>query len=540
MESRKRYKKRYNRKKDYVRKDVRSFLRSLAVLLLVIMAVFGTTFAWIEGGKNASTAGENCTVEAGAGLQFIGVNADDISNGVLTLPTNISLQDCTSVDGRNFYIPTTGSIQAATPGVVADTANLKFRSAVDADVNGKSAKIVTKDFIIKSLEGTSSGSSTPIYIGSASQFTCNDSCKSALRLSINFNDGTAPVVLCPALSYANQQRDYKPVSGINNTGAAVPTPTTLKAESIAKYYYGATPLFTLPPGESRRVTVTLWLEGTDEACVESETNKILGQDISMKLYLTTEDSYMRTITFVDYTPSSWVKNAPEGKVATMYVVESNSGASYAMTRTDDITYTASIPRGFTNIYFQRTTESALNTGDTNTFNYWSKDDSDSLDSSATYYAIGRGPGTDDKNPIDDKNYGYWVDSVCQGVIDIYYQDTNYTLASEASSEPYIHLFSDQTALFKPWDGDIPNQGLRMERVGETNVYHFIAPANASFLFNGGKIKADKSIERLQTVDITSAVSDFSIDVTQPGVTNVGYILGGTNTEGKYTVTKYNP
>lgn len=59
--------------------DFKSFLRAIIALLVAVMLVFGSTFAWIEGSKNAGTAGDECTVTAGAGLQFLGFNSDDIS-----------------------------------------------------------------------------------------------------------------------------------------------------------------------------------------------------------------------------------------------------------------------------------------------------------------------------------------------------------------------------------------------------------------------------------------------------------------------------
>ena len=467
--------------KGSVRKDLKSFLRSLAVLLLAVMIIFGTTLAWIEGGKLASTLGQNCTVEAGAGLQFISFDKE-VQNGKITLPTSQVLEDCSSVDGRNIFIPTVGSIQSSTPGNVEAITNLKFRSAVESD---KITKYITQDFIIKSLEGSSSGSGTPIYIGRGSSFTCgaSDDSKKAFRLSINFNDGSDPVVICPGLAPTDEFRLYSPVSSINEKGSPDPAPTEQEVYGMSKYYYGNTEIFTLPPGESRRVTVTLWLEGTDADC----TKDILeGKDITLNLVLSTQDENMRTVTFVDHTPSTWVGMYGSN----VFVVDQdNHSATYAMSKSaDGTTYTARIPKGITNIYFQKTAASETVPGKQTLHNSWSFDENDNLDVSSTYYAIGRGTGDGAGGSYDDKNYGYWVNPECTGVITVTFTDNNGAYRAAAGAYPFIYVFglnyygggSDKNLLGKGWTG------FHMDRIGETDNYKFVIPAvkGATINFNG--------------------------------------------------------
>lgn len=465
--------------KGSVRKDLKSFLRSLAVLLLAVMIIFGTTVAWIEGGKLASTLGQNCTVEAGAGLQFIGFDKE-VQNGKITLPTSEVLEDCSSVDGRNIFIPTVGSIQSPTPGTVS-TQNLKFRSAVESD---KNTKYITQDFIIKSLEGTSSGSGTPIYIGTGSSFSSTADSNKAFRMSINFNDGSDPVVVCPGLVLETEKRSYSPVSGIRSDGVADPTPTDRQANAMAMYYYGKTPIFTLPPGESRRVTVTLWLEGTDTDCTK---DIVEGKDIKLNLVLSTQDENMRTVTFVDHTPSTWVGMYGSN----VFVVDQdNTSATYAMSKSaDGTTYTARIPKNINNIYFQKTAASETVPGEQTLHNSWSFNEDDNLDVSSTYYAIGRGTGDGAGGSYDDKNYGYWVDPDCTGVITVTFTDKNGTYRAAAGAYPYIYVFglnyygggTDKNLLGKGWTG------FHMDRIGETNNYKFVIPAvkGATINFNGG-------------------------------------------------------
>lgn len=470
-----------NKKSTFVNNgDFKTFLRAIIALLVSVMLVFSCTFAWIEGSKNAGAAGDECTVTAGAGLEFIGVGSGDISvDNVLTLPSNVNYVDCSSVDGRNFFFPTAGSISTTT---TSTTNNLVFRKGVEADQN---SKYLTKDFIIKSLEAEGATGSTPVYIGSSSYFKVSGATNNTAlpyRISLNFNDGTAPILICPGVVKPSPVKETaSAVSAINERGVA--TTQISSALSVANYYYGLTPVYRLPYGESRRVTVSVWLEGTDTNCKED----LAGAKIEMNLNLTTEDSDMRTVTFVDYSPSTWVKNGN----ATMYVVDKITGAYYKMTKASDgKTYTTSIPNSVDDVYFQRSVASVFNPDSSDDFNTWSVSDTDSLSSSTTYYAIGRGKGTESET-YDGDNYGYWVNSNCTGMVTIKYTDTNGTIADSAGNYPLIYIYgsslygsgTDKILCGKDW------AGFRMDKVsGTNNVYTITIPAEngIQYIINDGK------------------------------------------------------
>lgn len=475
-------KRHFNINSNY-RRDIKSFLRAIVALLMAVMLIFGSTFAWIEGSKNANTNGDECTVSAGAGLQFIGIDKDDINKGVLTLGGTSNLQDCSSVDGRNIFFPTTGSIRPSTADA-SITDNIKFRSAVQSDVTDK--KYIAKEFIIKSLESGNDDPDTPvgstkIYIDSSTIFTGNANFLKALRVSLNFNDGSAPIVICPGLTYDTEARSYSPVASIKNDGSAN-TIANKTALQHSHYYYGKTPVYKLPHGESRRVTLTVWLEGTDEYCTAALASN---KEFNMNLVLSTEDTNLRTITFVDYTPSTWVKN----QNATMYVVNSETKTStWAMSSSDGITYTARIPKDITSIYFQRTTNSDKTLGEMDDHNSWSVGDVDDLSTKSVFYAIGCGPGVFENHPdwyIDDENYGYWSDSADDQMIDLYFTDNNNRFSVQGSStvqghSPFIYIYNSKfltggDRFFKAYGG------FEMEYVknnpNNQPVYHMIIPAD---------------------------------------------------------------
>lgn len=488
----------YSNFKSNYSKDFKSFIRSILALLMAVMLVLGSTFAWIEGSKKAEANGNECTVSAGAGLQFLGTG---VVNGVLTLDNSTTLEDCSSVDGRNIFFPTTGSIQANTPGNVASTSGLKFRSAVESD---KNVKYLTKDFIIKSLESksTSSNLATKIYIDSASTFIGSAGIDlMPFRISLNFNDGTTPIVICPGLTKDTESRSYSPVATIEDNGK--PSIANMAALQHGFYYYGKTPVYQLPHGESRRVTVTVWLEGTDANC--TNTN-VASKNIDFNLILSTEDSNMRTVTFVDYSPKQWVQQDN----ATMYVVDKNNPAStWVMSCSDSKTYTAKIPNGVENIYFQRTTASDKVLGVQTDQNSWSVGDTHNLSSSSTYYAIGRG------SDYDTVNSGYWVDSSCTGVITIYYHDTNSTIQSSAGDYPFIYVY-DSTLYGSGNNHILCNKswpGFKMDKLGDNSFAITIPAENGiKYIINDARDENDDTKRKEGTLSGLDQNSNSYIDV----------------------------
>lgn len=446
-------------------RDYKKFILSIIALLEVVILICAGTFAWIEGSKNANANGNNCSVSAGAGLQFMGYDSE-LKDNTITFKSDVTLQDCSSIDGRNFFFPTTGSIRKSTD-TSSDTANIAFRKGIEEDAN---TKYLTTDFIIKSLEEPGSGT-TEIFIDSLSRFTCTDGSAKPFRVSINFNDGTAPVLICPSITKQGSTVANAAVASIDANGKA--STGVAEAYPMSKYYYGQTPVYSLKNGESRRVTVSVWLEGTDTDCTLSGVSN---KNIDMSLILSTEDSNMKQITFVDYTPSSWIGN--DG--ATISVVDKeNPSATYSMKQSGN-TYTASIPNNITDVYFDRVT---LTTGE-GVHNIWANTEGVTMGSSLTYYAIGQGYSRDGAN------YGYWVNDTKTKMLDIYFTDVGNALSIEKTDTvdghaPFLYFYGTDydTTAKKAWGG------YEMAHLGSNDkgqqVYHMIIPADdaASIVFN---------------------------------------------------------
>ncbi|MGN1467227.1 MAG: starch-binding protein [Ruminococcus sp.] len=362
---------------------------SVIALLEAVLIFSAATFSWIEGSKNGSVKDENSTVSAGTGLLFTDLNGNTINNLILD---KVELEDCSSIDGRNFFFPTTET------EVSASAQNMVFRAGTD---NDKNAKYISKDFNIQAF------TTADIYIDDTSTVTCdNAEILKALRISLNFNDGTNPVILCPG-SEIGYPREYNPVKSISDTGTATYNGTT-KAYSFANYSYNSGSITKISANETKRVTVSVWLEGSDDNC--SSAN-VPTDSISINLILTTASNYTKQITFVDYSPNKWVQNKPDGatKDIVMFAIDKTTDIRYQLTRqSDNRTYTATLPDTVTDVKFARYDPNNPNLG----YNYWAENTSMSNSDINTYYGMGRG------KDVDGVNYGYWVKSSCTGVIDV--------------------------------------------------------------------------------------------------------------------------
>lgn len=474
---------------------------SVIALLEAILIFSAATFSWIEGSKNGSVKDENSTVSAGTGLLFTDLNGNTINNLILD---KVELEDCSSIDGRNFFFPTTET------EVSANTQNMVFRAGTD---NDKNAKYISKDFNIQAF------TTADIYIDDTSTVTCdNAEILKALRISLNFNDGTNPVILCPG-SVIGYPREYNPVKSINDNGTATYNGTT-KAYSFANYSYNSGSITKISANETKRVTVSVWLEGSDDNCSSANVPK---DSFSINLILTTASNYTKQITFVDYSPNKWVQNKPDGatKDIVMFAIDKTTDIRYQLTRqSDNRTYTTVVPDTVTDVKFARYDPNNPNLG----YNYWAESESMSNSDINTYYAIGQGKEVDGGI-----NYGYWVNSSCTGVLDVYFTDNNSNPMTYQTTNPNIYQFGSQYGTFndntkenelKPWVGF--NMCYYSTNDYGQKVYHMIIPADTkAIIFNGNDKK---------TADIT--LSGYSGNT---GITKIGYYLNDN-----LTVETWNP
>ena len=468
---------------------------SIIALLEAILIICVATFSWIEGAKDGTVKDTGSTVSAGAGLLFKTVDGNNLTT--LNLP-EINLEDCSSVDGRNFFFPITESEVSST------NTSLKFRAGTELDVN---TKYISQDFIVEAL------ATSKIFIDGFSSVECdsNPAILKALRISLNFNDGTAPVVLCPGLISDPTVKTVSAVSSISQLGLATLQNTT--AYAFNKFGFNTNnPVAVINSGETKRVTFTMWLEGTDSDCI---LENIPSQSIKVNLILSTLENPTQEIKFIDYSPNSWVNDVADNKNINMYVIDESNDKRYIMRAdSDGITYRANIPLDVEDVYFARFDP----VNETLDYNDWAKGTTITRGSNKTYYAIGQG------KEVDSVNYGYWVSDTCNGVVDVEITEApidNNIKFTNTNGWTNVHAYffdSDNKTVGKAWPGT-PMTKYETNNQGKDN-YTIAIPAGADYvIFNNNDMS--------QTVDI-------EIKEDESGY----YLSGGTDKNGKYYVGRW--
>ncbi len=333
--------------------NVRTFLKALAYkakcssssgkrltksyisLFLVFILAISSTFAWFMARDAAKLYSNNLEFQSASSLR---INKDkSLSNRIII--DNVTLDEASSLDGRNLYFPLGASFSG-------NTADMFFREANKGDEN---VHYVYKDFELKGTSGN-----TPVYIKSYEitvdeAATAHDSDVNAIyhdQLKINYDgngkpssqdlpkdhcpirlafisdSGQKPVVIDPSA----QVVDYVDNSNIDSNDSSkggvvslvdengVPTRESsypnYNWNSFQSYYYGNTPLFVIPGGRTLNVTLVVWLEGTLPDC-----DKYIGKRISIDIDIESNFAEMDTIKFVDATlpdktggKEHWVSN----------------------------------------------------------------------------------------------------------------------------------------------------------------------------------------------------------------------------------------
>ncbi len=476
---------------------------SIIALLEAILIISVATFSWIEGTKDGSVKDTSSTVSAGAGLIFKTIDGSVLTN--LELPV-INLEDCSSVDGRNFYFPTTESTGSS-------NSTFFFRAGTDADIN---TKYISQDFNVEAL------ATSKIYIDGSSYVKCdsNPEILNAIRISLNFNDGSAPVVFCPALTSAGYTHTNAAVSSISATGTVTATATTSSISFKNFDFSTENPILEINGGETKRITFSMWLEGTDDSCTLSN---IPSESIEVNLILSTTENPTRDITFVDYTPNRWVSDlSAGGNDVFMFVVDKSTiknndpttGDRYLMEKTSDNKFVAHIPMNINDVMFARFDPDNQSTS----YNYWANTSNVTRGSKTTYYAISRG------KDVEGVDIGYWVDDSCTGVIDVYLTDGNNTFSVTdeimftnnlgwSNIKAYFFNKNTDTAVGAAYPGTAMTYSYTNDQ--SQDIYKIQIPNGAtSVVFNGSGG---------QTVDITLG-------------SHGGYWLDGSQTDGKYNAT----
>lgn len=285
----------------------RRLAKSYASLFMVLILVLTFSFAWFTK-RNTARMGTNLLEFQSA--SSLRINKDKSIANKITIPA-FTLDETSSVDGRNIYFPLGASFTTT-------TADMFFREGNMGDEN---VHYVYKDFPLKGTSGN-----TPVYIksykitvadpaGATGTDTSvngiyqdelkveNDSNGKPLRqlrppnqcpirLAFIADSGVRPVVIDPSAQVVDYADNSNAVTLVDDNG--VPQLQQTAADSFSTYYYEHTPLFVIPGGQTLNVTLVVWLEGTLE-----NSDKYIGKEISVDIDIESNFAEMDTITFVD-------------------------------------------------------------------------------------------------------------------------------------------------------------------------------------------------------------------------------------------------
>ena len=306
----------------------RSMVKSYISIFLVFALGISLTAAWFTSKNSVKLLTDDYSFDSAVSMR---------TNQGLQLTTNIQLKnfkldEATSVDGRNLFLPTEGNFTTT-------TANMIFREANAGDRN---VRFVYKDFTLSSDSET-----TDVYIKGYKiqigneiyqdeiKITYNNGRPIAqyfppdcpLRMAFIDDSGSTPKFIDPGARVRSFAKKTNAVDTINAVGE--PTTAETDPDSFSSFYYMVgDPLFKMRNHEQKKCTLVVWLEGTIGDC-----DKYIGKTISVEVEIESNYDNYDTITFVDDTlgddgsddyqsgKARWVgngKNGPPCLVAMSY------------------------------------------------------------------------------------------------------------------------------------------------------------------------------------------------------------------------------
>ena len=251
-----------------LRKADRKLAKSYVSLFLVMVLILTFSFAWFTK-RNTARMGTNLLEFQSA--SSLRINKDKSSANKITIPA-FTLDEASSVDGRNIYFPLGASFTTT-------TADMFFREGNTGDEN---VHYVYKDFQLKGTSGN-----TPVYIKSYKITVADPAGATGTDTSVNG-------IYQDELKVENDSSG-KPLKQLRPPNHC-PIRLAFIADSGVRPVVidPSAPLFVIPGGQTLNVTLVVWLEGTLE-----NSDKYIGKEISVDIDIESNFAEMDTITFVD-------------------------------------------------------------------------------------------------------------------------------------------------------------------------------------------------------------------------------------------------
>ncbi len=335
-------------------------------LFLAVMLFSSVTFAWFTAKDTATIESDEFSMNASSGLR---VNeGEDISN-IISLD-NVYLSEVSSVDGRNIFLPISGSYSSNTDEMFFREATVgdqnKYFAYKDFTLTGDSkvTSIYVKGYNIEVIDANGNtykynGGTEIVYEnGIPVSQVKKEECP--VRIAFITDSADTPTVIDPTALVDKHVTNYNAVNTISSMG----TPSTIKTAftSFSNHFFSYNnPIFTLHGSESKDVTMVVWLEGTADSSV---SDKFANATVSVDVELESNFSDTELIFFVDDTIGDddtnvkhWI-NSNNSCIVTMSYYDDADKANKTVVMSpvagSTTKWYAPIPKSVTtNIYFYR-------------------------------------------------------------------------------------------------------------------------------------------------------------------------------------------
>ena len=367
-----------DKRKSMLERKSTSVILSVTSLVLIVCLLVVATYSWVDS-SNVDTVQTNemsLNLDTGLDAQW-----EDSDSNTINI-NRFNLREVSSANGRDFFVPD-DSFNEVTADRKVTTNELRFRRANASDIyDGKSDKGTNKRILQLSFSlRTEVSEPTNVYLSGLSSISGTGS--EYVRVSIDSHDGGTPTIFSNTVLKGYDNSSTNAVSSIvkdageaegKEEGEAYVSSQYVNALSNYTYSSGNA-LFVIKSGETKKVTVSVWLEGASGNFNNDIADK---NDLSISLTLTTKMDYTNNLTVVDRTVNNWIKNGDSsGNTANLFVFNADSYSPdkvledlddyYQLSLgSDGKTWTTTIPQSYTRIYIRRYSTTSASTK----WDYW--------------------------------------------------------------------------------------------------------------------------------------------------------------------------
>ncbi|MGN0462583.1 MAG: hypothetical protein ACI4HZ_09080 [Ruminococcus sp.] len=358
-----------DKRKSMLEKKSTSVILSVTSLVLIVCLLVVATYSWVDTSKVDTVQTNEMSLNLDTGLD---AQWEDSDSNTIDI-SGFDLREVSSANGRDFFVPDDSVDDADSDGKVT-TDELRFRRANASDIyDGKSDRGTNKRILQLSFSlRTEVNEDTKVYLSGLSSITGTGS--EFVRVSIDSHDGGTPTIFSNSVLKGYDNTSTSAVSSLDNsTGVASVSKQTVNALNSFTYSTGQS-IFVIGSGETKKITVSVWLEGASGDFTDEIVDK---NDINVSLTLTTKMDYTNNLTVVDRTVNNWIKNGDSAsETANLFVInaenysldKSLSELDYYQLKlgSDGKTWTTTIPQSYTRIYIRRYSTTSASTK----WDYW--------------------------------------------------------------------------------------------------------------------------------------------------------------------------